>query len=63
MIPCGKEAQEMVNDSAVHSGTDGFNLDDAIRKVPDFPNLAFCSTTSRASSQIPTHFNTVSMQC
>ena len=48
MIPCGKEAQEMVNDSAVHGRTGGFNLDDAIRKVPDFPKpgILFYDITS-----------------
>ncbi len=38
----------MVNDSAVRSEANGFNLDDAIRKVPDFPKpgILFYDITS-----------------
>lgn len=38
----------MANDSAVHNEVTGFNLDDAIRKVPDFPKpgILFYDITS-----------------
>jgi adenine phosphoribosyltransferase len=38
----------MANDSAIHEEDEGFNLDDAIRKVPDFPKpgILFYDITS-----------------